>query len=344
MLPFGVRYPKSEIFAENPRVPFQSAYLQHTYSGFEPSQAFDVVYGGSFEHRLLSSARSTMEHQRLLLGDLTLETGCYDFPVIAIGSMPRDAICIGFVAEGVSHTRYNTMSIGADEIQVYHAGADLLYHASAFSRWVILKVSEDRLQQTAVERSGRPLTLPLSPAVSVRLAPGRRAALTCLADDAMRLARSLQPSGGMGGELAVEIFNGLLGGYTDALVDAAPSHKPGLSSVEQRHHHLIRACERLVLSREEPSIALAKLAKRSGYSLRALELIFRRSVGMTPGRWFMNIRLNGAMRDLLVPEPACTVSDIATKWGFRHMSRFAQQYRTMFGELPSETLGRSRDL
>ncbi|WP_277398963.1 helix-turn-helix domain-containing protein [Pseudonocardia alaniniphila] len=32
------------------------------------------------------------------------------------------------------------------------------------------------------------------------------------------------------------------------------------------------------------------------------------------------------------------VSDVAMRWGFSRQSRFAQQYREQFGELPRETL------
>jgi len=32
------------------------------------------------------------------------------------------------------------------------------------------------------------------------------------------------------------------------------------------------------------------------------------------------------------------VQDIAARWGFWHLSHFANDYRRMFGELPSETL------
>lgn len=92
--------------------------LEHFYSGFEPLQAFHVVHGGYFEHRLVSPARATMRHQRLALADLRLETGSYNFPVIARGSLPRDAICIGFVASGAEATRFNTVLNGEDELQI----------------------------------------------------------------------------------------------------------------------------------------------------------------------------------------------------------------------------------
>jgi AraC family ethanolamine operon transcriptional activator len=51
------------------------------------------------------------------------------------------------------------------------------------------------------------------------------------------------------------------------------------------------------------------------------------------------IRLNSARRELRDGNPAIMqVQDIAARWGFWHLSHFASDYRTMFGELPSDTL------
>ncbi|MFI7838865.1 helix-turn-helix domain-containing protein [Pseudomonas asiatica] len=66
------------------------------------------------------------------------------------------------------------------------------------------------------------------------------------------------------------------------------------------------------------NVQLDAIAARSGYGRRALELIFNRTTGMPPGRWFMNIRLNGALRDLLEGAPGCNIADVASRWGFRH--------------------------
>lgn len=322
-------------------MPIQAAYLRHVYSGLEPLQAFDVVYGSTFEHRLVSSQLANMEHQRLVLGDVRLEMGRYEFPVIAHGSMPKDGICIAFMAEGSDVTRYNTEAIGAEEIQVYPPGVELLYHATGLSRWVNFTVPEERLQNVAMARTGRPLRMKRRAAYSVRLRAGGRGALNTLTSDAMVMARRLSADGGMAPALVETICESLVAGYVDALACAEPLDKADDLPVAERHRRLVMACERLVLSGEVANIALDEVARRSGYTLRSLEMIFRRSVGMTPGRWFMTARLNGALRDLLTCSRSATVSDIAMKWGFRHMSRFAEYYRRTFGELPSATLART---
>ena len=334
-------YPKSASLQAVVILP-PSLYERHTYAGFEPAQAFDVVYGGHFEHRLLSARRATMDHQRLVLGNVRIETGRYDFPVIAQGAMPKDCICIGMVAEGWRSTRYNTQSIDEGEIQVYGPGVELMYHAAGASRWINFTTSEAALQSAAGARLGRPLKLPVRGLASFRLSPGRRAYLRTLVDDAMSLAWSLQPEG-MGARLAGEMARALVTAYADALCAADLERRPSRTSSADRHYQLILACERLVLTQWVAEVDLTEIARRTGYSLRSIEHIFRQRVGMTPGRWFTNIRLNGALRDLVAPGAGCSVTGVATKWGFRHMSRFAAAYRTAFGELPSRTLARAQN-
>jgi AraC family ethanolamine operon transcriptional activator len=317
-----------------------SHFELHTYSGFEPLQAFDVVYGGHFEHRLVSPKRATMVHQRLVMDGIRIETGAYDFPVIAQGAMPPGAVCVGMVADGIAATRYNTLPLDREAIQVYAPGAELLYHAAAASRWINFTAPVDRLQTLALARHGRPLSLPESGIVSLRVPSQRRAWLQRLVDDAFELVRALQPAR-LGSELEREIARALVQCYVDVLSTAGMDTRHG-TVAGRRHYGLILACGRLALEAGTLDMDLAGLARRTGFSLRSLERIFRDGLGMTPGRWFRNIRLNRALRDLMWPEPECSVTGVATRWGFRHLSRFSGEYRKTFGELPSQTLARAQ--
>ena len=54
------------------------------------------------------------------------------------------------------------------------------------------------------------------------------------------------------------------------------------------------------------------------------------------------VRLQRAQADLLAADPTqISVTEIATKWDFFHLGRFAGDYRKAFGETPSMTLKRN---
>ena len=79
-----------------------------------------------------------------------------------------------------------------------------------------------------------------------------------------------------------------------------------------------------------------------GVSQKTLELAFREVMDMTPGKYLMLTRLNGAHHALAYADRAsATVMDIAMGFGFTHMGRFAKAYKELFGELPSDTLVRA---
>lgn len=83
------------------------------------------------------------------------------------------------------------------------------------------------------------------------------------------------------------------------------------------------------------------LARVGHVSVRTLHAAFQDQLGVSPMAHVRRIRLGKVRHDLLHADPSTSrVIDVATRWGFFHQSRFAQQYRAEFGELPKETLHR----
>ncbi|MGZ4553616.1 MAG: helix-turn-helix domain-containing protein, partial [Mycobacteriaceae bacterium] len=83
------------------------------------------------------------------------------------------------------------------------------------------------------------------------------------------------------------------------------------------------------------------LARVGHVSVRSLHAAFHDRMGESPMAYVRRARLAKVRAELLAADPERTgVTDIATRWGFHHQSRFAQQYREQFRELPSETLRR----
>jgi AraC-like DNA-binding protein len=103
--------------------------------------------------------------------------------------------------------------------------------------------------------------------------------------------------------------------------------------------HVVRA-EEYIRTHPDRPITIGALADAAGVSTRTLFEGFRRFRGTTPMALLKAIRLEHAHAELKVAAPSASVTDIAFKWGFVHMGRFAQIYRRRFGELPSATLRR----
>ncbi|WIM93645.1 AraC family transcriptional regulator [Actinoplanes oblitus] len=82
-----------------------------------------------------------------------------------------------------------------------------------------------------------------------------------------------------------------------------------------------------------------ELAAVAGVGVRVLQDAFRQHVGMSPMTYLRRLRLDGVHAELSRADPGLTsVSDVAYRWGFTHLGRFAGAYRARFGVSPSTTL------
>jgi transcriptional regulator GlxA family with amidase domain len=84
---------------------------------------------------------------------------------------------------------------------------------------------------------------------------------------------------------------------------------------------------------------LSRVCRIVGLSERSLRNAFYGVRGMSPKRYMLVERLQGARRALSDSSSRpVTVTSIATDYGFYELGRFAATYKRAFGEAPSETL------
>jgi AraC-like DNA-binding protein len=91
-------------------------------------------------------------------------------------------------------------------------------------------------------------------------------------------------------------------------------------------------------------VRIGDVAAAARLSPRALQEAFRRHLDTTPMAHLKSIRLARAHADLrrASAEGGATVADIAYRWGFGNLGRFAADYRRQFGRSPSEVLRAGR--
>ena len=102
----------------------------------------------------------------------------------------------------------------------------------------------------------------------------------------------------------------------------------------------VRRVEELFRKNAKEPLTLVEAAACAGCSVRALQLAFRRSRGMTPMAALRQIRLEAA-RTALADGPT-SIRAIAAAYRFTNPGRFARLFKEVFGQSPSE-LRRAQD-
>jgi AraC family ethanolamine operon transcriptional activator len=86
-------------------------------------------------------------------------------------------------------------------------------------------------------------------------------------------------------------------------------------------------------------MAVPDLAAATGVSPRTLSLAFKESLGLTPQKYLLWRRLQHVHNELHTKTTESTsVAEVANRWGFSELGRFAVDYKRLFGESPSVTL------
>lgn len=134
----------------------------------------------------------------------------------------------------------------------------------------------------------------------------------------------------LGIAVALDVASVFIYDEARAATDAQPLVSLGrLDGYDPRLAQAIRLMEAHV---GQP-LTTAAIARRAGVTARTLEMIFRRSIGETPGAYYLRLRLNAARR--LVLDTRVTMAEIALRTGFSSAAAFSRAFSKAFGQPPA---------
>lgn len=200
-----------------------------------------------------------------------------------------------------------------------------------------------RIKTAALEKTLATL-LGAKPRGALRFDPFATAmqpAAQVLRDLAMFLAKQLSST-------AAELPSAVLIELEQALlVSFLSAHRHNFSEVlegteREAAPQIVRLAEEFIEASWNRAITIEELASQTNTSIRALYAAFKKSRGYSPMKYAKTVRLQRAKQMLIEPDQRTYVSTVAFKCGFGNLGHFARDYREMFGELPSETLSRTR--
>lgn len=122
-----------------------------------------------------------------------------------------------------------------------------------------------------------------------------------------------------------------------------PDIRPPLPTIEG--YELTSRMIRFVESRFGRHVRVNEAACELNVTPRALHYAARSTLGMSPFDLILTFRLNHVRNELWdMRLSGVSITHAALAQDFGHLGRFSQQYRALFGELPSQTLQRIRGL
>ncbi|MBV9594213.1 MAG: AraC family transcriptional regulator [Actinobacteria bacterium] len=108
------------------------------------------------------------------------------------------------------------------------------------------------------------------------------------------------------------------------------------------HPATLRRAIAFIDAHPDRRIGVGDIARAAYVTPRAVQLAFQRHLNTTPMAYLRRVRLDHTRADLVNhgTDDGVTVTRVAARWGFGSPGRFAEQYRAVYGELPSRTLER----
>jgi len=203
-------------------------------------------------------------------------------------------------------------------------------------QWGSMSLPTGYLESVSVAMSGRSLTLPRD-GLTANSTPASHAKLLRLHAAAGYLA-----------EHAPEIIRhseaarGLEEALIEALCDCMDGSTLHSSSATWRNHSAIMGRFRAALETNvDHPLYVPELCHAIGVPERTLRKHCQEHLGMSPKRYLLLRRMNMAHHALRAADrSATTVTEIATRFGFWELGRFAVEYRAWCGESPSASLNR----
>jgi AraC family ethanolamine operon transcriptional activator len=304
---------------------------------FESIESLKNPIGGSqIEIVQLGRGRMSGEIMRGQINDIAFSRGHFSLPVRATGVFSRDKIVVGVLLSCSGSSRSLADPVDPGDVLVHPAGSE-----------------HDRLYEGAATFAGMmcdPADLPGFFVAEGEGADPRfwekrrhfrfgRCSKASLAALLSLLAGRLQ-QGGIRTGTATEywkrtVMDAFVGQV--ALEPALDSEKVVPSSIR-----IVREVERYLDDNGDRPVHVSEICENIKVRRRTLYRAFDDAVGTGPIQFLRAKRLSMVHLRLRQARPEDTgVVEIATELGFLELGRFAQQYRTLFGEYPRETLRRN---
>ncbi|WP_175709363.1 helix-turn-helix domain-containing protein [Burkholderia ambifaria] len=299
----------------------------------EQARIFD---GWHLNYTQISGGRFHGSSSIVSLGGIRLLVEDLDKVILQQGAVPSDRVAVAVPLELEGHARMCGEKSGRDSLHVFSSQPVFEFYSPDRHVLVNVEIAPDKLSTPALRtfaaslraRTFAPL-IPMTAPVADRLRH--------LLRHAMAAAAKSTPADDVTTQDRIELLERtVLYAISEAMTMPEP-HAGALATRSTKYWSLVNAAQARLQDASTCPLSIAELCVQLGISRRTVQYAFNDTLNLNPIAYLRAVRLNHVRRELRLGGP---VTSAATKWGFWHLSSFAQDYRAMFGELPSATARR----
>jgi AraC-like DNA-binding protein len=252
---------------------------------------------------------------------------------IAIGELPRSII---FLAdENARPVVQSGEQFGAGDVASFGRNTSHFQRTFGPIRWAAMALVPDNLEAAFQAMTGREFADP-SASLCVKPPPARLARLRQLFQQVNRM--------GISGEAILdhpEVRQSLEQALIVAMVGCLSTAAEKVHSAGwHRHQQIMRRFKEWLDANNNRAAYLQEVCAALEVSAPTLRRCCEEHLGMSPMQYLGLRRLNLARQELQRKNAQTSVTATAMNYGFWHLGRFADEYRSLFGESPSATLAR----
>ena len=261
-----------------------------------------------------------------------------DLPRIAYVSLEPALVFVTFPTTVDPPPVWRGVEVQSGTIMFHSRGERLHQWMRGPCVWSLMALLPKDLQDYCRALSGKPFFLPPAGEL-LRPRPRDAARLQRLHIQACRLAET-KPNILAHPQVARAIEQGLI----QALVTCLTTIGGRSGGAANRHHAQIMVrFEEAMAENLNRLRRVSEICEIIGVTDRTLQLCCAEFLGISPSRYLLLRRLKQVRTALRDADPAtASVADLAKHHGFTELGRFAAEYRSAYGEMPSTTLERMR--
>ncbi|WP_396333903.1 helix-turn-helix domain-containing protein [Burkholderia anthina] len=295
------------------------------------------IDGWKLDYTQISCGRFEGNVKVARLGGVRLVLEQRNKVILSRGSTPSNRLVVTVPLELEGHSCMCGEKSNRDSLHVFSSSPNFEFYSPERHVLVNVEVDIDQLSNTLLtplaERLRAEAHMPVVP-----MTPDVAESLRALVNLGLQSSTMGTSSSAEHASRSKLMEQTILFGVSEVMEANASSDN---GSREIKHWATVNLVRERLENPETCPLSIAELCVQLRLSRRTVQNAFQQALDINPIAYLRAVRLNYVKRDLRLGQ---SVTEAALRWGFFQLGAFAQDYRRMFGELPSETARKQKHL